>query len=117
MFFFRSITVDNPSNISLETVDVELPAFYKGVQFGRAAIDNLNLVPGDNTIQTEVHYAPDNANDTTAQEFVTELLQTGDDIPVTIKGDGDSSPFASLVPALEGVEISTSVKGQCAALL
>lgn len=105
-------TLNNPSNISLETVDVELPVFYQGVQLGRAVIDPLNLVPGDNTLQTVFHYEPADANDTTAQAFVTELLQTDDDIPLTIKGDSESSPFASLVPALEGTEISTSLKGK-----
>ena len=104
-------TLNNPSNISLETVDVELPVYYKDVLLGRAVIDPLNLVPGDNVISTEFRYAPNDANDTTAQAFLTEFLQTDDTIPLTIKGDGDSSPFASLVPALEGAEITTSLKG------
>ena len=104
-------TLNNPSNISLETVDVELPVYYKDVLLGRAVIDPLNLVPGDNVISTEFRYAPNDANDTTAQAFLTEFLQTDDTIPLTIKGDSDSSPFASLVPALEGAEITTSLKG------
>ena len=78
---------------------------------GRAVIDTLDLAPGENTIATEFHYAPSDANDTTAQAFLTEFLQTDDDIALTIKGDSDSSPFASLQPALEGVELSTSLKG------
>ncbi|RPD70056.1 hypothetical protein L226DRAFT_261105 [Lentinus tigrinus ALCF2SS1-7] len=104
-------TLQNPSNISLQTVDVALPVYYKDVMLGRAVIDPLNLVPGENTMPTEFHYQPNDANDTTAQAFLTEFLQTGDGIALTIKGDGDSSPFASLVPALEGVGISTSLKG------
>ena len=105
-------TLQNPSNISLQTVDVALPVYYKDVMLGRAVLDPLNLVPGENTVPTEFHYQPNDANDTTAQAFLTEFLQTGDEIPLTIKGDGDSSPLASLVPALEGVEISTSLKGE-----
>ncbi|KAI8977823.1 hypothetical protein BD414DRAFT_466746 [Trametes punicea] len=104
-------TLENPSNVSLQSVDVSFPVIYKGVMLGRAAIDTLDLVPGENTIATEFHYAPADANDTTAQAFLTEFLQTDDDIPLTIKGDSDSSPFASLQPALEGVELSTSLKG------
>ncbi|KAI0773181.1 hypothetical protein BD413DRAFT_603560 [Trametes elegans] len=103
--------LQNPSNISLESVDISFPVIYQGVQLGRAAIDSLHLVPGENTIETEFHYAPADANDTTAQEFLTEFLQTADDIPLTIKGDSDSSPFGSLQPALEGVELSTSLHG------
>ncbi len=105
-------SLENPSNISLQTINVALPVYYKEVLLGRAVLDNLDLVPGENTVPTEFHYQPNDANDTTAQAFLTEFLQTGDDIPLTIKGDGDSSPFASLVPALEGVEISTSLKGK-----
>ncbi|KAI0631497.1 hypothetical protein C8Q77DRAFT_1218963 [Trametes polyzona] len=103
--------LQNPSNISLQSVDVSFPVTYKGVVLGRAAIDNLDLVPGENTIATEFHYAPADANDTTAQAFLTEFLQTGEEIPLTIKGDSESSPFGSLQPALEGVELSTSLKG------
>lgn len=32
-------TLQNPSNVSLETVDIALPVYYKNVQIGRAAID------------------------------------------------------------------------------
>jgi len=31
-------TLQNPSNISLDTVDIELPVVFKGVTVGRAAI-------------------------------------------------------------------------------
>ncbi|KAI0668274.1 hypothetical protein C8Q78DRAFT_1081656 [Trametes maxima] len=103
--------LENPSNISLQSVDVSFPVVFRGVQLGRAVIDNLDLVPGENTLATEFHYAPADANDTTAQAFLTEFLQTGDEIPLTIKGDSESSPFGSLQPALEGVELSTGLKG------
>ncbi|KAL1943642.1 hypothetical protein VTO73DRAFT_4087 [Trametes versicolor] len=104
-------TLENPSNISLQSVDVSFPVTFKGVILGRAAIDTLDLVPGENTIATEFHYAPADANDTVAQSFLTEFLQTDDNIPLTIQGDSDSSPFASLQPGLEGVELTTSLKG------
>ncbi|EIW52711.1 uncharacterized protein TRAVEDRAFT_134842 [Trametes versicolor FP-101664 SS1] len=104
-------TLENPSNISLQSVDVSFPVTFKGVTLGRAAIDTLDLVPGENTIATEFHYAPADANDTVAQSFLTEFLQTDDSISLTIQGDSDSSPFASLQPGLEGVELTTSLKG------
>ncbi|TBU23049.1 hypothetical protein BD311DRAFT_704566 [Dichomitus squalens] len=103
--------LSNPSNISLQTVGVELPVFYQDVMLGRAVIDSLNLQPGDNTVSAEFHYVPQDANDTTAQSFITSFLQTSNKLPLTIKGDASSSPFASLIPALEGVEITTDLKG------
>lgn len=60
---------------------------------------------------TEFHYEPDNANDTVAQGFLTQFIQTGDELDVTIDGDSQSSPFGSLQPALDGVTISTSLTG------
>ena len=62
-------------------------------------------------MQTEFHYEPANANDTTAQSFLTEFLTTGDTLDLTITGDSSSSPFASLEEALEGIKIATSLTG------
>jgi len=59
----------------------------------------------------EFHYEPADANDTVAQSFLTDFVQTGDSLPLVVKGDTASSPFASLQPALEGVSLSTSVPG------
>ncbi|OBZ73242.1 hypothetical protein A0H81_06855 [Grifola frondosa] len=103
--------LENPSNISLQTISIALPVYYKDVLLGRAAIDTLNLVPGENVVATEFHYAPNDANDTTAQSFLTDFLQTGDTLPLQIKGDVSSSPFGSLQSALEGVELTTSLQG------
>ncbi|KAH9961311.1 hypothetical protein BC827DRAFT_1260505 [Russula dissimulans] len=98
----------NPSNISLQTNDLSLAVFYKDVKIGRAAIDVSSFT------QSEFHYQPDNANDTTAQSFLTEFIQTGDTLPLSIKGDLSSSPYLSLVPALEGVSVSASLAGLAA---
>ena len=57
------------------------------------------------------HYEPANANDTTAQSFLTEFLTTGDALDLTITGDSNSSPFAPLDEALEGIKIETSLTG------
>ena len=46
-----------------------------------------------------------------AQGFLTSFLTTGDDLELSIKGDSDSTPFASLSTALEGVSLSGSIKG------
>ena len=43
--------------------------------------------------------------------FVSEFVTTGDTLDLTIQGDGDSSPYASLDQALEGVKIGTSLQG------
>ena len=75
------------------------------------ALQIFNLVPGENTIPAEFHYEPDDANDTVAQSFLSEFIQTGDTLPLFLNGDESSTPFPSLVQALEGVSLSTTLNG------
>ncbi|KAF8524806.1 hypothetical protein BU17DRAFT_84312 [Hysterangium stoloniferum] len=110
-------TLQNPSNISLVTTGISLPVLFKGVELGRAAINNFDLVPGQNVQPSEFHYMPANPNDTIAQSFLSAFLTTPNSLPLTIKGDSASSPFASLQPALSGVSLDTSLTGQNQKLL
>lgn len=103
--------LQNPSNVTLNTIDVSLPVIFKGTKIGRAVIDPLHLTPGENPSATEFHYQPDNANDTTAQAFLGEFIQTGDHLDLTIHGDQNSSPFPSLGPGLAQLQLSTSLNG------
>ncbi|KAJ7143355.1 hypothetical protein C8R43DRAFT_1089003 [Mycena crocata] len=91
-------TLQNPSNISLNTVDISLPVIYQ----------TFDLVPGENVIATEFHYEPANANDTVAQSFLTSFIQGNDALPLTIQGDQKSSPFGS--PALSSLTLSTNLQ-------
>ncbi|KAF9484474.1 hypothetical protein BDN70DRAFT_872495 [Pholiota conissans] len=104
-------TLQNPSNVSLETINVALPVIFNGVMIGRAAIDEFDLKPGVNIISTEFHYEPADANDTVAQGFLTQFIQTGDALDLSIHGDSDSTPFASLQGALSGLKLSASLTG------
>ncbi|KAF8894927.1 hypothetical protein CPB84DRAFT_1848428 [Gymnopilus junonius] len=104
-------TLENPSNVSLDTVDISLPVIFKGVTIGHAAINEFDLKPGENVINTEFHYEPADANDTVAQSFLTEFIQTSDAIPLAIHGDSSSSPFASLGPGLSQLQLSTNLDG------
>lgn len=60
----------------------------------------------------EFQYEPADANDTVAESFLTSFVQSGSVLPLTVQGDGASSPFSSLNPALEGVKLQTSVTGE-----
>jgi len=60
----------------------------------------------------EFHYEPADANNTVAESFLTSFVQSGDVLPLTVRGDSASSPFTSLNPALEGVTLQTSVTGE-----
>ncbi|KIL68938.1 hypothetical protein M378DRAFT_21838 [Amanita muscaria Koide BX008] len=104
-------TLDNPSNISLETDLITIPITYQGVVIGRSSVSLLNLRPGVNALSAEFHYQPGNSNDTIAQSFLARFIQTQDMIPITLDGDYQSSPYASLQPAIAGLHIPTSVQG------
>ncbi|KAJ7647487.1 hypothetical protein FB45DRAFT_200334 [Roridomyces roridus] len=104
-------TLQNPSNISLDTVDISLPVMFQGVNVGSAVIDTFNVVPGSNAVAAEFHYQPADANDTVAQSFLTSFIQGNSDLPLTIQGAIDSSPFASLDPALSSLSLSASLPG------
>ncbi|KAI0321180.1 hypothetical protein OF83DRAFT_1280620 [Amylostereum chailletii] len=103
-------TLQNPSNVSLQTNDLSFSVIYKDTKLGRATIDKLDLAPGENVVASEFHYMPDNANDTVAQSFLSDFLQGDDHIPLEVKGDPSSSPYASLLPGLEGISLSTSLQ-------
>ncbi|KAI6121372.1 hypothetical protein F5141DRAFT_1186618 [Pisolithus sp. B1] len=99
-------TLQNPSNTYI-TVNV----YYQDVMIGRAAFNPFDLVPGDNSMQGEFQYEPADANDTVSQSFLTSFIQSGDILPLSVKGDATSTPFTSLQLTLEGVTLSTSVTG------
>lgn len=87
-----TVTLGNPSNITLQTVDISLPVMFKDVVIGRAALDvnifsisifhpltfcyqTFDLIPGQNIIPAEFHYQPDDANNTVAQVSISHLIE------------------------------------------
>ncbi|KAI6032805.1 hypothetical protein F5J12DRAFT_734872, partial [Pisolithus orientalis] len=71
----------------------------------------FDLVSGDDSIQGEFWYQLANANDTISQNFSTRFIQSGDTLPLSVKGDPASRPFTFLQLVTEGVTPSTSVTG------
>ncbi|KAF8523518.1 hypothetical protein BU17DRAFT_43741, partial [Hysterangium stoloniferum] len=69
---------------------------------------NFDLVPGQDVQPSEFHYMPAHPNDTIVQSFLSAFLTTPNSLPLTIKGNSASSPFALLQPALSGVSLDTS---------
>ena len=56
----------------------------------------------------EQHIDPE----TFQQGFLTQFIQTNNQLDVTINGDMSSSPFASLQPALSNLHLSTHINGE-----
>jgi len=51
---------------------------------------------------------PTNAGDETAQSLLTAYLEQKDQIPITIQGDAESSPYGSLDQAFSGITLTSS---------
>ena len=66
------------------------------------------LLAGTNTLPSEFHYMPTNAGDETAQSLLSAYLETKDQIPITIQGDAESSPYGSLDQAFSGISLTSS---------
>ncbi|BGP00846.1 hypothetical protein RTBOTA2_002159 [Rhodotorula toruloides] len=107
-----STILDNPAPLVLHTNDASFEVIYKGTQVGRAYINPLDLYKGSNTLPTEFHYQPANPGDATAEDLLTQYLETKGQIPLTIQGDGSSTPYGSLKEAFTGVHLETSFPGQ-----
>ena len=118
------LVLRNPSNITIRTTGISLPAFYKNTYVARALINNKIIAPGANYMDAIVRFDPSNHNDSTAQELLVRYAQPQAghgpvsipyDSPVVIKGitnaDPPLSPFASLIPALEKTYMDSSLPG------
>ncbi|WFD44515.1 hypothetical protein MPSI1_003183 [Malassezia psittaci] len=118
------VIITNPSTITVKSTGISLGAYYQGTYVGRILLNNKIIVPGKNRLLTTLRYSPYNHNDTIAQEAITRYVQPQPghgptnipyQTPAVIKGfpnaDPALSPFASLIPALEGVTINTILPG------
>lgn len=92
---------------------------YSGAVVGRATVTNVLIVPGSNTLASEFHYGP---QPDTNSGLVTAYLEDSptitswsgastNNIPITVMGDSQSTPYGSLLPALEGVTLQASFPG------
>ncbi|KAK0556496.1 hypothetical protein OC844_005834 [Tilletia horrida] len=116
-----TVELNNPSNLTVKTKEVSLPSFYAGTEVGRTIIDTLDLQPGNNTVKAVFSYSPSSADAEKASELLTKYLQplNGDTEPqsATIDVHGfpganpPSTPYESLEDAINGISISSTVKG------
>ncbi|GAA6063179.1 hypothetical protein JCM10212_003114 [Sporobolomyces blumeae] len=107
-----SVIVDNPAPLILHTNDVSFAVQYKGTTVGRAYINPLDLYQNQNTLPSEFHYQPANPGDATAESLLTAYLEEKGQIPITIQGDEQSSPYGSLDQGLAGITLQSSFPGQ-----
>ncbi|KAI5474806.1 pre-rrna processing protein [Pseudohyphozyma bogoriensis] len=102
-------TIYNPSNLTIITNDVVFGLQFEGQVVGSVDIGDLLLVPQDNLIGTEVHYAPTGGASTVAGEALLANYVQGVDSNVSIVGTANTTPYGSLQEALGTISIQTSI--------
>mgnify|MGYP007026579347 CR=1 FL=1 len=55
---------------------------------------------------------PADPNNAVAEDLLTQYLSTKGQIPLTIQGDAESSPYGALDQAFSGLKLETSFPGQ-----
>jgi Protein of unknown function (DUF3712) len=119
----------NPSNLTIYTRDIYIPAQYMGYEIGRAYISELSLLPGNNSQTAEFRFLPPSINDERALRVLELYLEpankgegggkTPQDAPLTIGGTAQGgtdpnypiTPYGSLYSALEGVKADSVLPG------
>ncbi|KAL8287086.1 hypothetical protein RQP46_004092 [Phenoliferia psychrophenolica] len=107
-----SVVLSNPAPLILHTNMISFAVIYQGVFVGRAYVNPLDLLPGSNTVPSEFQYQPVNAGDPIGQGVLGAYLMTAGDIPLTVAGDLNSSPYGSLQTGLSHVSLSAPFPGQ-----
>ncbi len=121
------VSLFNPSNLTVYSKDVNVPAQYLGTEIGRAYIENLNLLAlRNNTQPAEFRYAPGNPGDPNALKVLELYLEPADKgaggsskpqgAPLTIGGPPQVggyalTPYGSLTEALAGVRANSFLPG------
>ncbi|KIY74263.1 hypothetical protein CYLTODRAFT_363931 [Cylindrobasidium torrendii FP15055 ss-10] len=104
------ITVDsslfNPSNLTIGTDDVSFGLVFNGQTVGSALLNDLTIVPGNKSYDTDVHYSPQGGDATTAGQLLLANYIQGVDSDTTIRGSTDSTPIESLKDALSQISLS-----------
>ena len=122
VFITLQVSLFNPSNLTVFTLDVINPALFQNQLIGRNEIPVLGLIPGVNNVAANFYYAPPDPNNAVAQSFLQTFIQPSLDdgvsaqvVPLTIDGRAlpqtNLTPYDSLRPALAGLFIETQVQG------
>ncbi|GAA5969858.1 hypothetical protein JCM21900_004182 [Sporobolomyces salmonicolor] len=107
-----SVILSNPAALILHTNQASFQVLYQNTYVGRAYVNPLDLYSGSNTLPSEFHYMPTDPNNAVAESLLSTYLETNGQIPLTIVGDTQSSPYGSLDEALAGVKLESSFAGQ-----
>ncbi|CAM0140292.1 hypothetical protein VKS41_005895 [Umbelopsis sp. WA50703] len=113
-----SVTLNNPSPISITVGDVTLRVMYQGYDIGPAIITNLIAVPGANTYDADFQLTP---TADSAQQIVIASVLSGylmqQSFDFQVVGNTASTSVESLQEGFAGLNLKTTLTGIPATLV
>lgn len=103
-----NVTMGNPSDFSISTGDVSFNFLASGEQLGSVMLSNLTLQRGSNNVTASSTFNPKVSN--VGQNLLSTFVM-GQNNDVNIAGYQGSTAIASLVKALQSIDISTTLPG------
>lgn len=109
-----NVTMENPSDFSIATGDVEFAMLSDGTNLGSVILNNLTLARGSNTVLASAKFDPKSSS--VGQELLSTFVM-GQDNVVQIGGTQNSTAVASLAEALSQISLDSTLPGLKVALI
>jgi hypothetical protein len=109
-----NVTMQNPSDFSISTGDVNFAMLASGASIGQVTLSNLTLNRGSNTVLTSAKFDPKSSS--VGQDLLSTFVM-GKDNGVSIGGLPESTGIVSLAEGLSQVAIDTTLPGLKVAMI
>ncbi|KAG0342717.1 hypothetical protein BG000_002062 [Podila horticola] len=103
----NTVTLQNPSGLTVKAGDVALDVFFHGAPMGKAIVSNMVLAPGVNNLPTVMRMVPP---PTLRDQFLSAYLM-GATFPLDIQGSATSTSIVPLMLAMKDIKMATAITG------
>jgi hypothetical protein len=104
-----AVTLFNPSDITIGAGDVQFATLFQNRVIGRALINDILLVPGENRVPTQILYSPQGAENVRAGQTLLENYVQNITSDATVQGTSQTTPIPSLIQALSGITLTAQI--------
>ncbi|KAG0264521.1 hypothetical protein DFQ27_001190 [Actinomortierella ambigua] len=104
----QAVGLKNPSGITVKMGQVSFTVKTHGVPIGKAIVDNMILVPGDNALPAVFRLQPPSPE--LRDQFLSGFV-AGASFALDIEGGADSTTIEPLKMAMAGVKMSAGITG------
>lgn len=114
-----SITLNNPSSITITVGDINFDVSTDGSVIGKAYLYNATIVPGSQTYASEMHLGEgvsDLGGVVALGKILTAYL-TGASVPLLVAGSSTSTSIVPIQSGLSQVKLTTTMNGNTQGLI